>query len=207
LYKVFRLPNSLLLIILLFITQGAYNFFETLLPIFAVKITGWTNVFYSQVFATADLIGGIGGMLAGGYLIENFGKKRMINIYFFLIMALVLGLDVSRSYWQNSAMLHTFIITYRMLNAFAKIGVFAIAMQCCSKSVSASQFTIYMTMGAMGSIAGAFLVGPIKENFNWNITFILFILFLALAWLILQFLNIEKLVEKIAALEQVVAEK
>ena len=201
LYNVFKLRNSLLVVILLFITQGAYNFFETLLPIFAVKITGWTNVLYSQVFATADLIGGITGMLLGGYLIEKFGKKRMINIYFLLIMSLVLALNFAGTYWQNTDMLKGFIITYRLLNAFAKIGVFSIAMQCCSKNISASQFTIFMTMGAMGSIAGAFLVGPIKENFNWNITFIFFEAFIGLAWLILQLINIERHVEKINELE------
>ena len=201
LYNVFRLRNSLLVVILLFITQGAYNFFETVLPIFAVKITGWTNVKYAQTFATADLVGGIIGMLAGGYLIEKFGKKRMINIYFLMITSLVLALNFAGNYWQNTNMLYGFIITYRLLNAFAKIGVFAIAMQCCSKNISASQFTIFMTMGAMGSIAGAFLVGPIKENFNWNTTFIFFEIFIGLAWLILQFINIEKHVAKIAELE------
>lgn len=206
LYKVFRLRNSILVAILLFITQGAYNFFETLLPVFAVKITGWTNLLYSKVFATADLVGGIAGMLLGGFLIEKFGKKTMINIYFFLIIAMVLALDVSGGYWQNSIMLKTFIISYRMINAFAKIGLFAIAMQCCSKNVSASQFTIFMTMGAMGSIAGAALVGPIKENFNWNMTFIFFGVFIAVAWVVMQFLNIEKQIEKIAEIEQDIAE-
>ena len=206
LYNVFKLRNSLLVVILLFITQGAYNFFETLLPIFAVKITGWTNVKYAQTFATADLVGGIIGMLAGGYLIERFGKKRMINIYFLMITSLVLALNFAGNYWQNTPMLYSFIITYRLLNAFAKIGVFAIAMQCCSKNISASQFTIFMTMGAMGSIAGAFLVGPIKENFDWNITFIFFEMFIGLAWLILQFINIEKHVAKIAELEYESAE-
>ena len=206
LYKVFRLRNSILVAILLFITQGAYNFFETLLPVFAVKITGWTNLLYSKVFATADLVGGIAGMLLGGFLIEKFGKKTMINIYFFLIIAMVLALDVSGGYWQNSIMLKTFIISYRMINAFAKIGLFAIAMQCCSKNVSASQFTIFMTMGAMGSIAGAALVGPIKENFNWNMTFIFFGVFIAVAWVVMQFLNIEKQKEKIAEIEQDIAE-
>ena len=165
LYKVFRLRNSLLVVILLFVTQGAYNFFETLLPIFAVNITGWTNVFYSQAFATADIIGGIGGILAGGWLIERFGKKRMINWYFFVIMGLAVLLGFSQPLWENTPFMKGFIITYRLFNAFAKIGVFAIAMQCCSKNVSASQFTIYMTMGAMGSIAGAALIGPIKGKF------------------------------------------
>ena len=201
LFSVFKLRNSLLVVLLLFITQGAYNFFETLLPIFAVKITGWTNVKYSQVFATADLIGGVAGMLLGGFLIEKFGKKRMINIYFFLIISLLLALKFAGDYWQNTDMLYGFIITYRLLNAFAKIGVFAIAMQCCSKNISASQFTIFMTMGAMGSIAGAFLVGPIKENFDWSTTFIFFEGFIGLAWLILQLINIEKHVEKINEIE------
>ena len=201
LFSVFRLRNSLLVVLLLFITQGAYNFFEHLLPIFAVKITGWTNVMYAQSFATADLIGGIIGMLAGGYLIEKFGKKRMINIYFLLIVSLVLALNLAGAYWQNNSMLNGFIIAYRLFNAFAKIGVFAIAMQCCSKNISASQFTIFMTMGAVGSIAGASLVGPIKENFDWNTSFVFFVLFIGVAWLILQFINIEKHVEKITELE------
>ncbi len=207
LYKVFRLRNSLLVVVLLFITQGSYNFFETLLPIFAVKITGWTNVFYSQVFASADLFGGIVGMLAGGWLIEKFGKKRMINIYFFMIMGMVILLDVSKSYWHNTNLLYGFIVTYRLFNAFAKIGVFAIAMQCCSRNVSASQFTIYMTMGAMGSIAGAALIGPVKENFNWEITLLFFVSFLALAWLVLQFLNIDRHIQKLAELEEEEVEK
>jgi MFS transporter, PAT family, beta-lactamase induction signal transducer AmpG len=189
-------------VILLFVTQGAYNFFEHLLPIFAVKITGWTNVKYSQIFATADLIGGIAGMLVGGYLIERFGKKTMINIYFGIIAAMVIALNLSESYWQNSQMLNGFIIAYRLFNAFAKIGVFAIAMQCCSKNISATQFTIFMTMGAVGSIAGAALVGPIKENFDWKTTFSFFVGFLGLAWGILHLVNMEKHIAKINAIEK-----
>ncbi|MGB7394194.1 MAG: MFS transporter [Pricia sp.] len=207
LYRVFRLKNSLLVVILLFVTMGAYNFFETLLPIFAVNITGWTNVFYSQAFATADIIGGIGGIVAGGWLIEKFGKKRMINAYFFVIMGLALLLGFSESLWKNSPFLEGFIIVYRLINAFAKIGVFAIAMQCCSKNVSASQFTIFMTMGATGSIAGAALIGPIKDNFNWEITFLCFVGFMALAWMVMLFLNIEKQIERITELEKEQLEK
>ncbi len=55
----------------------------------------------------------------------------------------------------------------------------------------ASQFTIYMTTGATGSIAGAALIGPIKENFSWEISFLFFVGFMLLAWLVMQFLNID----------------
>ena len=207
LYSVFQLRNSLLIVLLLFITQGAYNFFETLLPLFTVKISGWTNLFYSQVFATADLIGGIGGMFIGGYLIEKFGKKRMINIYFFLIISITIVLTFLKIYWDNTPFMYGFIITYRWLNAFAKIGVYAIAMQCCSKKVSASQFTMYMTMGAVGSMVGATLIGPIKENFSWEITFFSFVVMIGFAWLSMQFINIDKQVEQITELENEEAER
>lgn len=202
LYNVFRLRNSLLVSLLLFISMGSYNFFETLLPLFAVRVTGWTNVFYSQAFATADLVGGVGGIFLGGYLIERFGKKRMISSYFFLIMGLVSLLIFAKTYWKSTEFMYGFIVVYRWLNAFAKIGVYAIAMQCCSKLVSASQFTFYMTFGAVGSMVGATLIGPIKENFSWEITFFSFIGMLALAGLVLYRLNINKLEEQINELEK-----
>ncbi|MCE7067026.1 MFS transporter [Dyadobacter sp. CY326] len=201
LYSLFRLKDSLLVAALMFVSMGSYNYFETLLPIFAVKITGWTNTLYSQAFATADLIGGIAGLLIGGYLIERFGKKRMIGIYFFLIMSITSALILSKSLWENSTFLYGFIIVYRWLNAFAKIGVYAIAMQCCSKKVSASQFTFYMTLGSLGSMVGATLIGPMKENFSWDVTFFLFVVLLAFAWLIMYILNIPKLTNQIEHFE------
>ncbi|WP_310391725.1 MFS transporter [Hymenobacter sp.] len=207
LLNVFRLKNSLIISLLLFITMGAYNYFETLLPLFAVKISGWTNVFYGQAFATADLIGGIGGMLIGGYLIERFGKKRMISVYFALIILMVIALSVLKIYWSNTPFIYGFIIGYRWLNAFAKIGVYAIAMQCSSKKISASHFTFYMTIGAFGSMVGATLIGPIKDNFSWEITFFSFVGMIALAWLTMHFLNIDKQIEQLAELEDKESEK
>lgn len=202
LYEVFRLKNSILVIFLLFITQGAYAYFEHLLPIFTIQNTGWTNSDYSQIFATADIVGGIGGILLGGFLIERFGKKRMIHLYFLIIIALALLLVFVKAVSTNTVFMDGFIITYRIFNAFAKIGVFAIAMQCCSRNVSASQFTLYMSFGATGSIAGSALLGPIKNNFSWDFSFLFFVGFMALAWLILSVLNIDKQVATINALEK-----
>ncbi len=202
LYKLFRLKNSLLVSLLLFVTMGAYNYFETLLPLFTVKVSGWTNVSYSRVFATADLIGGIGGIFLGGYLIERFGKKRMIGIYLLLIILITILLTILKPYWTNSPFIYGFIIVYRWLNAFAKIGVYAMAMECCSKIVSASQFTFYMTIGAVGSMVGATLIGPVKERFSWEITFCLFAAMLVLACILVRFLNINKHVKQITALEK-----
>ena len=90
---------------------------------------------------------------------------------------------------------------YNVLYTFSCIGIFAIAMQCCWKKVSASQFTLYMTIANLGRIAIAALIGPIKANFNWQITLFAFAVMIALAWLLLQFLNINKQVERVVDLD------
>lgn len=201
LYSVLSLRNSLLLSLILFIAQGSYNYIDTLLPIFTVKELNWTNGNYSQFYATAKLIGGIGGMLIGGILIDKFGKKRMMNIYFFGMVLFTSALAFLKMYWGNTSFIYAFMMLYNVVYTFACIGLFAIAMQCCWKKVSASQFTLYMTIGNLGRIALAALIGPITSNFNWQISLLAFACMIALAWLLLQFLNINKQVERVVNLE------
>lgn len=201
LYSVFTLRNSLLLTVILFVAQGSYNYISTLLPIFTVQELGWTNVSYSQFYSTSTLIGGIGGMLIGGILIDKFGKKRMMNIYFFGMVLITAALAFLKTYWISTTFISAFMITYNMLYTFACIGIFAIAMQCCWKKVSASQFTLYMTISNLGRIALAALIGPIQTSFNWQVSLFAFGVMIALAWALLQFLNINKQVEGVVTLE------
>ncbi len=104
-------------------------------------------------------------------------------------------------YWVSNTFIYGFMIIYNVLYTLACIGSFAITMQFCWKKVSASQFTLYMTISNLGRIALAALIGPIKANFNWQITLFAFAVLIAFAWLLLQFLNINKQVEGVVNLE------
>jgi MFS transporter, PAT family, beta-lactamase induction signal transducer AmpG len=201
LYSVFSLRNSLLLALLIFIGLGSFKYIGTLLPIFTVKELSWTNVEYSQYYASAKLIGGIVGMLLGGVLIEKFGKKTMINIYFFGLVFFITVLSFSKNYWSDKTFIYAFMIAHNILYTFTSIGVFAVAMQCCWKKISASQFALYMTIANLGQISLAALIGPIKENFSWQITLFAYAIMVGVAWLLLQFLNINKQIECVAVLE------
>jgi PAT family beta-lactamase induction signal transducer AmpG len=201
LFSVFRLRNSLLLSAVLFIVMTACNYIDTLIPIFTVQGLGWTDRAYSQFYATASLIGGIGGMVLGGIMIDRFGKKRMLNIYFFLLIALTAGLAFLKMFWIHKGFISGFMIIYQVLYVFTCIGLFASAMECCWKKVSATQFTLYMTIGNLGRILGAKLIGPLKNMFNWEFTLLAFSVFFALAWVILQFLHINTQVKKVDELE------
>ena len=172
LYSVFRLRTSLLIALTMFFMQAAFNYLATILPIFTVKELGWTAQAYSNFFATASLIGGIAGMIIGGILIDKFGKIRMLTIYFLSLIALIASFSFLRSYWVNNWFISSFMVIEQALYVFATIGIFATAMQCCWKKVSASQFTLYMTISNLGRIFGAYLIGPVKNNFNWSTHFL-----------------------------------
>lgn len=201
LYSVFTLRNSLLLGIILFIASMSFNFIATLLPVFTVQALGWTNQQYSQLFSIASLIGGLGGMLIGGILIDKFGKVRMMNIYFFTLIFLTAVFVFGNAMWVNSWFIGAFMMVFQILYVFSSIGLFAIAMQCCWKKVSATQFTIYMTLGNLGRITGAKLIGPAKDQFNWEYTVLLFGAFILVVWIILQFLRINDHLKQVDVLD------
>lgn len=202
LFKVFTLRNSLLIALMLFICQGGSKYMGTLLPIFTVKELGWTNVEYSNYYASAKLIGGILGMVIGGILIDRYGKKKMINIYFFCFILFVSILSFSKVYWSDKSFILAFMIAQNIIFTLNCIAVYAVAMQCCWKKISASQFTLYMTIANMGQMTFATFIGPMTENFNWQISLLAFAGIIALAWFVLQFVNIDKQIEQVMHLEK-----
>ena len=125
----------------------------------------------------------------------------MMNIYFFLLIVLTCGLAFLKVYWIHNWFISTFMIVYQILYVFACIGIFAISMECCWKKVSASQFTLYMTLGNLGRIVGAKLIGPIKDHLDWNYTILMFVLMIAIAWALMQFLNITNHVKHVEHLD------
>ncbi len=207
LYSVFSLRNSLLIALVLFLTQGSFKYNSTLYPIFTIKALGWTNAEYAQYYASAKLIGGILGMILGGILIDRYGKKRMLNVYFFATVIITTISAFSNGYWDDRSFIYATMVLQNLLYTFVCIAMFAIAMQCCWKKISASQFTLYMTLANMGQIVFVAFIGPIRASMSWQMSLFGFAVFIALTWLALQFLNIDKQIARVADLESKDLEK
>ncbi len=201
LYKVFFLPVSLMMGIAAFSFSVGRGLIDTVLPVFTVQELGWADTQYSQIFATANLISGIGGMIIGGFLIDYFGKVKMITVYLSLLITLVSVMSFLKSFWHSEIFVIGFIIGFYILLTFTTIAIFASAMQLCWKRISVTQFTLYMAISNLGLAAGAALMGQLKEFLNWDFVILSYIIFAVVMLILTRFINFEKHQERVEILE------
>ena len=164
---------------------------DAVLPVFTVQQLGWADTQYSQIFATANLISGISGMLIGGFLIDYFGKVKMISIYLSLLILLVAVMSFLNSIWQDEVFVTGFIIAFYIVITFTIIAIFASAMQLYWKIISATQFTLYMAISNLGLAAGAALMRPLKGFLNWEFVILSYIVFAGVMLVLIRFINFE----------------
>lgn len=192
LLKVVILPTSLLIIITCFYKGFLNNLVYTSFTIFTIQDLGWTNTSFSQIASISDVVAGILGMFAGGYLVDRFGEKRMLTIYFSVFTLLLLSMGFFENYWTNDTLIFIFYSLYTLLATFITISILAGAMKLCWKTVAATQFTLYMAINNMGQSIGAGIVGPLKEHISWATIFLLMAIPTLLIIVIIQFLNFSK---------------
>ena len=201
LFSALKLPDSILLVVSLFTMLTALAFMRTLFPIFTIQALGWSNQDYSSAFAATSLAGGIVGMLAGGWLLDRFGKIRMLSLYLMLLILLTAALAFSEDQWKRPYFIEAYMVVFNTLFTFAAIALFATAMQCCWKRISALQFTLFMAIYNLGQTAGAALIGPLRANLSWQYTLLSFSVLAAVALVIIQFLDTGRHLAKVEGLE------
>ncbi len=192
LYKVVKLKSSLILCIGIFILGIMYGLIDTLLPIFSIQELGWTNSYFSNVLSTTNVIGGLLGMFIGGYMVDYFGKIKMLTIYLILLTILIGAFAFITNLWSSFFIMIAFILSYCTLYTFLCIAIFASAMHLCWKTVAATQFTLYMALSNMGRATGASLLGILKTSFTWEIVFLTIAVIPFVLIIIIQFINLKR---------------
>lgn len=201
LIKVFFLPFSFIMGVGVFSLAIGDGLIDALLPIFTVQKLNWADTEYSQVFATAKLVGGILGMFVGGALIDFFGKVRMITIYIILLIISVSAISFLNNLWANDDLIIGFIVIFYILYTFNTIAIFASAMQLSWKKIAATQFTLYMAISNLGMSVGAAIIGPLKDMLDWEFVILTYIAFAIVMLVVIQFVNFDKHQKQVEELE------
>jgi len=206
-YRVATRFSSIVLFGFVFLTGAVIAYMDTLIPIFTIQKMGWSNDHYSNLFATASIVGALAGMFIGGALVDIFGKKRMLFVYTLFWLVSLSGFLFYDSAWFNDTVTSVLIFALTAGVIFASIGVLTMCMTHCWKRVSATQFTLYMTLSNIGRSAGSGSAGYVKEYFDWYTTFTIGLIVLVIALVLIWFLRIKSHLRSIERLEKEALEK
>jgi MFS transporter, PAT family, beta-lactamase induction signal transducer AmpG len=200
--QVLLLRNLWLLVSITFVIMAAIHYMRTLLPIFTIQSLGWNNVFYSKIYSTTNLVGGIIGMITGGIIIYRFGIVRMLQGALFLAGLLVALMALSTAFWQNKSFIIAFVACINLLIVLLNIAVLALAMQMCWKRISALQFTFCMTVFNAALGAGAALLGLLRNYLQWQTILFVFSFMAIFAIVLLRFIKVNKHLQQVEELER-----
>lgn len=201
-YRAASRHSSLILIVIMILTGFVTSYMEAILPIFTIQELGWSNAEYSNLYSTANIVGGLLGMFVAGALVDFFGKKKMFLIYAFLWLLTLSGFLFYESAWFSGALVSFIIFAAASAYIFTTIASFTTCMTHCWKRVSATQFTLYMTLSNLGRSAGSGSAGYAKEYLNWYYTFSIVLLALLVSILLIGWIRISRQLIAIDRLEQ-----
>jgi len=203
LFQVFFLRVSIIMGVAVFSYSIGRGLIRAVLPVFIVQELGWTDVSYSQTFATVNMISGILGMFVAGALIDFFGKIRMMTIYLITLILVVIAFTSMKSFWVQEVFIYGFFAGFFILDTFITIAVFATAMQLCWKRISATQFTLFMAIANLGLAAGARILGPLKTNLNWEYVILTVVVFSAVMLVLIRYIQFDSHLVKVNRLEAI----
>jgi len=201
-YRVATRYSSMILIVIMVLTGFVTAYMEAIIPIFTIQELGWSNSDYSNLYSTANVVGGLLGMFVAGAMVDFFGKKRMFFIYAFLWMMTLSGFLFYQSVWFSDAVVTFIVFAAAAAYIFTTIASFTVCMHHCWKRVSATQFTLYMTLSNLGRTTGSGAAGYAKEYFSWYYTFSIVLIALIVVILLVNLLQLSKQLRTIDRLEQ-----
>ncbi|WP_170154608.1 MFS transporter [Mangrovibacterium diazotrophicum] len=192
LLQVIFLPASLAMGFAALCLSIGSGLMDAILPVFTVQNLNWTDVDYSSVFSTTNLITGVLAMAVAGLMIDFWGKRRMISLFAILMFALTVSMALFHEYWATTWFVKGFFILFYALDTFATVAIFAIAMQLCWKRIAATQFALYMAVSNIGISFGAWLMGQLKTHFGWDVIFLSYAGLMILALVGISLMNLQK---------------
>lgn len=157
-FKAMIAPASLIIIPFLLMRSVPAAIYDVFNPVLATKYVGYSTSQYTAIASLSALAAGIVGLVFGGWLTARLGKRLVLAIMFSLIAILLLTAGSIPQHWSNPTMLYALVWGLDMCGIFVAIAMIPLAMQVCSPSVAATQFTIYMALGNFGRPIGAAIV-------------------------------------------------
>lgn len=135
----------------------AYNFH-------LIRQLGWQDTDLSVLTGTYGMLLAICVSLAGGYLADRIGPRRLLIIMLSLVAAYLIGFNLISSLWVRHDVARTGLVALYFMDPSISIAAMPVLMAICRKGVEGSQFTTYMAFVNLCDIAGTYVSGQASEH-------------------------------------------
>ena len=159
-----------LFILTAFIGNGIGSAF---LPALYTNKLGWAPDTYSQVIGVPGTILEFFGAIAGGYIADKIGKRKIIAVGYAAYGILTIVFGLLSDYWTNSLISTIYLVIYPGCISFGTVAVFSLFMQISWTRAAATMFTCYMAMANLSTTLGTRLAGRLEDVLSYDMVFII----------------------------------
>ena len=163
--KAFHLKSSFLLIFCCLLTEMYYFLDPIIIDILVVQ-SGWGDAKYSLIVGGGGILATMFGQIAGGFLGEKFGVRRM-GMVGFTCLAICNGmLALLEPVWTNTPIMVSYVLVKGFVTGVAFIAVVSVCMKMTWSKVGGTQFTAYMSLFNLGGVIALSKTGQVLEFFD-----------------------------------------
>ena len=167
LLRSFRHRNTLLAIALAFLVWIPNGMTYPVGLVLFMNDLGWEQLDYSRLTGTWGIGAALLGSVAGGFIADRIGARRLAAIAASVYAALFCVPGACPIAWlEHTGFASTYIVVTDLVQGTLSVSLFAIFMSVSWKIVAATQFTAYMAMLNLSYSVGA-MIAPTFEEYEW----------------------------------------
>jgi len=132
---------------------------------YLMKEGGWTQAQYTSVTGGWAVMLGLGGSIAGGFLADRFGPKRLILSASLALGAMWIAIGSIPGALNSQATATLLLLGQELLLALLSVSLFALFMSISWPRIAATQFTTYMALLNLSTTIGSYSAGQLSGIF------------------------------------------
>ena len=109
---------------------------------------------------------GLGGSIAGGFLADTFGAKRLILAASITLGALWVTIGAIPGALDHQAVATVLLLGQELLLALLSVSLFALFMSISWPRIAATQFTTYMAFLNLSTTIGSYSAGLLSSDYT-----------------------------------------
>ena len=179
--RAFSLRSTLLTAIVGFLIFIAGGVLSPITKVLFIQDLGWTRVELTDIEGGYGVFLGLFGAIAGGFLADKFGPKRIASIGCVLLAVSYATFGLSSPEtgivpwfdWNDKPAVVLYVLMSTWMEAMIAASMFAMCMTVSWPKVAATQFTAYMAILNLSTVTGLKCSGWINDHMTLPTLFIL----------------------------------